>query len=141
MDCAVGVVVTHARKVLFGRRITVSEGFEWQLPGGWIELGESPQQAARREVLEETGLLLRDLHFVGISSNVFSAHRHSISLYFEAECENADSLIVDEQEKCSGWEWKRWAEITENLFLPLGLFKQTGYRPFSQRDRQACVSI
>ena len=141
MNCAVAVVVTRARKVLFGRRKTASGGFEWQLPGGWIEMGEAPQQAARREVLEETGLLLRELRFVGTTSNVFSTHKHSISLYFEAECVNEDSLIVAEQEKCSDWEWKCWTEVTENLFLPLGLLKQTEYRPFLRQDRQTCVKI
>lgn len=34
---------------------------EWNLPGGKVEKGESPESAARREVLEETGLLLRSL--------------------------------------------------------------------------------
>ena len=135
------MIVTHARKVLFGRRITASGSCQWQLPGGWIEIGESPQQAARREVVEETGLLLRDLRFIGTTSNVFSADKHSISLYFEAECVNADSLIVAERKKCSDWEWKYWAEVTDNLFLPLCLLKQTGYRPFLPQDRQTCVSI
>ena len=129
VNCAVAVVVTHARKVLFGRRMTASGSCEWQLPGGWIEIGESPHQAARREVVEETGLLLRNLSFVATTSNVFPAHKHSISLYFEAECVNEDSLIVAERQKCSDWEWKYWDEVTENLFLPLCLLKQTEYRP------------
>jgi len=141
VNCAVGVIVTHARMVLFGRRITAFGGCEWQLPGGWIEIGESPQQAARREVVEETGLLLGDLRFVGTTSNVFSADKHSISLYFEAECVTDDSLIVAERTKCSDWEWKYWAEVTDNLFLPLRLLKQTGYRPFLPQDRQTGVSI
>jgi ADP-ribose pyrophosphatase YjhB (NUDIX family) len=139
VNCAVAVVVTHARKVLFGRRITASGGSEWQLPGGWIKTGESPHQAARREVTEETSLLLRDLRFVATTSNVFSAYKHSISLYFEAECVNVDSLILTERQKCSEWEWKRWDEVTENLFLPLSLLKQTEYRPFLQQGCQAHI--
>ena len=129
VNCAVAVIVTHARKVLFGRRLTTSGGSEWQLPGGWIEIGESPQQAARREVIEETGLLLRDLRFVATTNNVFSVQKHSITLYFAAECVNEDSLIVAQPDKCSDWEWKYWAEVTDNLFLPLRLLKQSGYRP------------
>ena len=27
----------------------------WELPGGWVNLGEDPAEATRREVLEETG--------------------------------------------------------------------------------------
>ena len=133
VSCAVAVVVTHAGKVLFGRRRTGCGGFEWQLPGGWLEIGESPQQAARREVREETGLLLREMHFIGTTSNVFSAQKHSLSLCFEAECVDVNSLIETEQEKCDGWEWRYWPDVTDKLFLPLGLLKQSGYRPFSHK--------
>jgi 8-oxo-dGTP diphosphatase len=141
VNCAVAVIVTDAERVLFGRRASENGGFEWQLPGGWINRGESPRQAARREVVEETGLQLRDLHYVGISSNIFSSHNHSISLYFEAECVDQGSLIVAEQEKCHGWEWRQWADVNNNLFLPLRLLKQTEYRPFLLHNQKSHVAI
>lgn len=40
----------------------------WGLPGGLMELGESFEDVARREVFEETGLLLNDLTFLGVFS-------------------------------------------------------------------------
>jgi len=51
VGCAVAVVVTSKQKVLIGKRVSANNGFEWQLPGGWIEARESPLQTARREVL------------------------------------------------------------------------------------------
>jgi len=134
VNTAVAVVITAGEQVLFGRRRLDDGGFVWQLPGGWIEVGESPQQAARREVSEETGLSLAEMQFVQFTNNVFSAHEHSISLYFQAECVDRGALIAGASEKCHGWEWRRWADITDNLFLPLALLKQTGYRPFLTRD-------
>ena len=49
----VAVIVTHRRKVLFGKRIIKPGEFAWQLPGGWIRMGEPADAAAKREVKEE----------------------------------------------------------------------------------------
>ena len=135
------VVVTHRQRVLFGKRPAKSTGFEWQLPGGLIEAGESPPQAARREVLEETGLSLLDLDFVGLTSNVFSAQNHTISLYYEAECVDPGPLTVAEAGKCIAWEWKPWSQVNDSLYLPLRLFKNTEYQPFLKNRRVTYVSI
>lgn len=126
---------------MFGKRTTGSSGFEWQLPGGWIEIGESPQQAARREVFEETGLRLHEPRFVGISSNVFSNHEHSISIYFEAERANPESFENNECDKCIAWEWKDWSRVNKGLYLPLRQFKSTDYQPFLEDRRRTYVSI
>jgi ADP-ribose pyrophosphatase YjhB (NUDIX family) len=50
------VVIDAARQVLLVRRsIEPKIGF-WCLPGGFLELGESPEAGALRELAEETGL-------------------------------------------------------------------------------------
>ena len=37
----------------------------WVFPGGKIESGETPLEAAKREVFEETNLIIEDLEIVG----------------------------------------------------------------------------
>ena len=41
---------------------------EWSLPGGYIELEETTEESARRELREETGLEARRLRLLGIST-------------------------------------------------------------------------
>ncbi len=56
---AVGAVVFKAGSVLLVKRADPpSEGI-WAIPGGSVELGETLQQAAEREIKEETGVEIR----------------------------------------------------------------------------------
>ena len=41
------------------------EDYTWEFPSGTIDAGESPEVAARREVEEETGLIVRELIYLG----------------------------------------------------------------------------
>jgi 8-oxo-dGTP diphosphatase len=54
----------------------------WSLPGGVVELGESLEQAAVREVKEETGLDVRLRRVVGLYSK---PDENSLAVTFEGE--------------------------------------------------------
>lgn len=53
---AVGAVVFKDGRVLMVRRGKAPARGQWAIPGGSVHLGESLQQAAQREIYEETGI-------------------------------------------------------------------------------------
>ena len=59
----IGIVVIKGDQVLLCRRGKPPNLGSWTLPGGAQELGETCEETARRELLEETGLMVGDLHF------------------------------------------------------------------------------
>jgi 8-oxo-dGTP diphosphatase len=59
--CGVQCLVVRKEQILLGRRHRTSAHGSWALPGGHLEFAESPLQAARRELREETGLVGGDV--------------------------------------------------------------------------------
>ena len=64
-SCAVTFNSQHEKVLLTQRR----DNGLWCLPGGQMEPGESAGECCEREVLEETGLMVRPLRLIGVYSN------------------------------------------------------------------------
>jgi mutator protein MutT len=68
---------------------------EWWFPGGRIRKGESPQQALRREIKEETGLELTSYRLVNVYSRVFP-ERHDITIVYLCKSKKGNVKLNDE---------------------------------------------
>ena len=66
----VGAVIVSAGKVALVKRGTPPLQGQWSIPGGMLELGETLRQAAAREALEETGLVVQPGELLGVFDRV-----------------------------------------------------------------------
>ena len=81
----VDVVIPSERGVVLIRRGSDPFQGQWALPGGFVEVGETVEEAAVREVAEETGLAVELAHLVGVYSDPNRDPRgHNVSVAFLA---------------------------------------------------------
>lgn len=101
------IIVNDKGQVLMGQRLKKGRGYlHWGVPGGHIEFGESPEEALRREITEETGLVITgSLYFNTYVNDVdLENQSHGVTLIFNAFNFEGE-LINPEPTKCNGWEW------------------------------------
>ncbi|MCX7821839.1 MAG: NUDIX hydrolase [Syntrophobacterales bacterium] len=66
----------------------------WALPGGFVDYGESLEEAASREVLEETGLFVKNLkQFRAYSDPSRDPRHHTITVVFIAEVDSEKGML------------------------------------------------
>jgi 8-oxo-dGTP diphosphatase len=93
-DC---VIVDPLRGVLMVRRKNPPFKGHLALPGGFVEIGETVEEAARRELAEETGIEATKLRLVGVYSKPDRDPRgHVCSVAFLAEAKNKDAKAGDD---------------------------------------------
>jgi 8-oxo-dGTP diphosphatase len=107
---------------LLGERIGSHGSHTWATPGGHLELGESIEQCAKREVLEETGLVVESFTKLGFTNDIFEQEgKHYVTLFVLAECTQGAPQVT-EPNKCLQWKWRSLDDLPQPLFLPLENF-------------------
>ena len=100
------VAVTHEDRLLLTRYARPGAK-HLVLVAGFIEIGETAEQAAAREVMEETGLRIKNLRYQGSQPWGFSG---SLVSAFSAELDGPDTIRLDTSELAEA-RWVRRADI------------------------------
>jgi 8-oxo-dGTP diphosphatase len=79
----ISVLILQRARVLLVRRAVAPARGAWDVPGGFIERGETAERAARREVREELGVRVRIGPFLGTFPDTYGAERiPSLNIYY-----------------------------------------------------------
>ena len=115
----VGVFVKREGKILVGKRRGSHGAGTWALPGGHLEPGESFEACCKREVLEETGLTIKNISPLVFTNDIFHDEgHHYITLFFKGEYESGEPFVA-EPRQCEEWRWVSLNHIPQPIFLPL----------------------
>jgi len=100
------IIVNKDGKILIGRR-RGSHAQKFSIPGGHLELGETFEAGAIREIREETNLTIENPVVIAVTNNLETFReegKHYISIVLLATRYSGE-LKNREPEKCEGFSW------------------------------------
>ena len=113
----IGIVVIKGNTVLLVRRGKPPNIGSWTLPGGAQELGETTEDAARRELLEETGIEVGKLHFAATVDNIRHDETGRVRFHY---------TIIDFPAEWVAGEPVADTDVTEAVWAPLDALDDFG---------------
>lgn len=93
---ATAIVTRRDGAILFTRRAIEPALGMLDLPGGFIEAGESPELAVRRELMEETGLEIELTGYLGTFPDRYGEGAHTLNIYFTAVVSGGVACAADD---------------------------------------------
>lgn len=119
-----GIMLLRDDKVLLGKRHTDPKKADselnlvgtWTMPGGGLEYGESFEEGATRELMEETGMKLNSVKVICVNEDMNEfAHFVTIGMFcddFEGEPK------VLEPDEITEWDWFDLDDLPEPMYFP-----------------------
>jgi 8-oxo-dGTP diphosphatase len=115
-----GIILLNDKgQFLMGKRKGSHREGTWALVGGYIEFGETFEEAAEREALEETGLTIHDFKVLTAVPYFFDdGTKHHITIYCIARIGSQIPKLM-EPDKNEGWQFfDDWNDLPTPNFVP-----------------------
>lgn len=127
---ASGLVVDGAGAVLLARRAGEPKQGLWDLPGGFIDEGETGEEALRRELREEAGVDVEPGAFVGALPDRYGDEGPwTINLYWEARIVSGEPAPADDVVELAWFPRKELPPRDEFAFAnTIGILERWGGR-------------
>lgn len=115
----VGAIVIKDGRILIGRRMGKNGLGTWSMPGGHLDMGESPEMTAARETLEETGVVVDNIQFIGYTNDIFpEKEKHYLTLWMAGWWVSGEPHMTATREM-DELRWVSLDDLPDGLFLPL----------------------
>ncbi len=135
----VGVVVVRGDELLLVQRRHHGAG-TWSTPGGYLDPGETPEEAAVRETREETGVEVDRPTFLALSNDVHPDGKHNVTLWFAARFVAGEAHLAAPDESLAVG-WFPWDAPPGAIYLSLGNFLAGRTYPALASPRDAARSV
>ena len=88
----------------------------WTMPGGKLETGESFEEGAQREVLEETGIVLKSAEVICVNNDM-NQYAHFVTIGLHSEDFEGEAQVM-EPDEITEWRWFDLNDLPKNMFTP-----------------------
>jgi predicted RNase H-like nuclease/ADP-ribose pyrophosphatase YjhB (NUDIX family) len=131
---SVAILITKGARVLLLKRRGSHGAGTWSPPGGYLALGERPDECAARNAKEEAGVEVTDVQFLAITSDVFANGQHDITMWMHGTVAGQPAAAADGE--VAEVSWFTWDALPAPQFLPfLHLLEGSSYPALNLRKR------
>ena len=95
--------ITEDGKMIFIKTFRHSaRGWGYEVPKGYCNENEPPIESAKRELLEETGLISNDIEYVGLYHESPSTLQYGLHCFVARNCKKIRDLNIEDAEAIAG---------------------------------------